>query len=320
MRYFDSFEQVQLKHSWVAIGVFDGVHLGHQQIIRGLVEKAKRVSEPSVILTFHPHPLVVLHGCHTPIYLTTPQQRIDVLDRLGVDVVITQPFTYQLAQQSAQAFLLQLNQHLYMRQLWAGYDFALGKNREADVQVLSQMSATIGYTFQKIVPVELDGKVISSSGIRALLQNGDVEQAADWLRRPFQVDGLVISGDRRGSSIGIPTANVQCMSLMVMPKNGVYICEVEVEHQWYPTVTNIGFRPTFNGANAGEPVLEAHLLDFNQDIYGKNVRVNFLRRLREELIFSTAQDLLAQIQIDIQMTRLYFAKQTASKLYKCEVL
>lgn len=308
MEIVESFEQLHLNSSFLAIGVFDGVHLGHQQIITGLVREAHKAAEPAVVMTFHPHPIVALYDYKEPLYLTSLQQRNEILEGLGVDIVINQSFTKDFSQQSGEEFLYRLKKHLNFRQLWAGYDFALGKNRQADVHALIEMSKALQYTLRKFDPIMLDNEVISSSAIRALLMQGQVEKAARLLGRLYQVEGLVVKGDGRGTALGIPTANVQPSVQTVIPKTGVYVSEAIVGGETLKAITNIGIRPTFNGEHPHEVVMEVHILDFHQDIYAQRIRVNFCVRLRDEMKFDQVADLLAQVQRDIQTARLYFQK------------
>ncbi len=310
MEIVKSFEQLHLKSSFLAIGVFDGVHLGHQQIIKGLVREAHKAAVPAVVMTFHPHPMVVLYEYKDPLYLTSLQQRNEILADLGVDIAINQSFTKDFSQQSGGDFLYRLKSHLNFQQLWAGHDFALGRNRQADINALMEMSKALHYTLRRFDPIMVDNEVVSSSAIRALLIQGHVERASRLLGRPYQVEGLVVKGDGRGTALGIPTANVQPDEQMVIPKTGVYISEAIVGGENLKAITNIGIRPTFNGEHPHEVVVEVHILDFHEDIYAQRIRVNFIIRLRDEMKFQRVADLLSQVQRDIQAARLYFKESS----------
>ncbi len=287
--------------SIVTIGVFDGVHRGHQALIEQLVQQAHSTGRLAVVLTLFPHPDVVLRGQSGRYYLSTPEQKAALLGALGVDQVVTHPFDDAVRQIRAADFVDQLLTHLHMTSLWVTPDFALGYQREGNFAFLQAQGAAKGFEVRAIELVQADGKaVISSSAIRAALDAGNVEQAAAWLGRPYAVEGPVVHGDHRGRTIGFPTANVDIWEEQVMPANGVYACYVTLEAQRYAAVTNIGQRPTFNGTGTR---VEAHLLDFDQDIYGKRLSVAFVARLRGEQKFSGIEALVAQIHIDAEQGR-----------------
>jgi riboflavin kinase/FMN adenylyltransferase len=254
------------------------------------------------VLTFHPHPAVVLGKRNSPFYLTTPEERAERMGELGVDVVITHPFTQQVANTSARDFIAQLYAHLHINCLCVGHDFALGKGREGDVPTLRRLGEEFGYQVHIVEPVEVDGKVVSSSLIRAALADGDVEMAARLLGRPYEISGEVVHGDSRGRSIGIPTANLAVRADRALPKPGVYTCQATLQGARFGAVTNVGYRPTFND-QAPAPTVEAHLLDFDGEIYGAFLCLAFITRLRDEKRFENVQALVEQIRRDIQRGR-----------------
>lgn len=300
MQHYWSLEAVSLDNVWLAIGAFDGVHRGHQEILHQLTTEAHQARATVVVLTFHPHPIVVLHGYQEPLYLTTPEKRAELLGEYGADIVITLPFTIEMATLTAQQFLKQLQAHLEVRQLWVGYDFAMGRNREGNAAALRQLGHTFGYTFREIPAVLVDGEIVSSSQIRSLLTAGEVVQAACKLGRPFQVEGKVIPGDGRGRTIGILTANLQTASQIFLPRRGVYACWAKLEGQRWPAATNIGIRPTFdNVPSSATSTLETHLLDFQGDLYDRKITLDFISRLRDEQRFANASMLVNQIRQDI---------------------
>ena len=288
-----SLADATLSNAWLTIGTFDGVHLGHQEIVRNLAAGAHAEGAPAVVLTFHPHPAVVVRGRTGAFYLTLPEERAALLGELGVDVVITQTFDAQIAATSAPDFMQLLKARLGLRQLWVGYDFALGHARTGNVDVLRHLGESLGYQVQVVPPVKQGDEVISSSQIRVLLQAGQVEQAAGLLGRPYLLGGQVVHGDGRGRTIGVPTANLD---------TGVYACLAEVDGRWLAAATNIGLRPTFDGADK-VPLLEAHLLDFDENLYGQTVNLSFLKRLRGEERFPDVETLVTQMQQDIRDTR-----------------
>jgi riboflavin kinase/FMN adenylyltransferase len=308
---YSSIEDVSMQGVWLAIGLFDGVHLGHQKIIRNLTNEARQAGVQTVVLTFHPHPMVFLHQFPGPIYLTTPEKRAELLGRLGVDVVITQLFDSRVADLTARQYLEILHMHLGMRQIWAGYDFAMGKGRQADAEVLTHLGSEFGYTYQIMPAVKVDGRIISSSQIRDLLLMGDVEQAERRLGRPYQVQGTVVRGDGRGRGLGIPTANIRPMEQIVLPAQGVYACWAQVGQRCWLATVNIGKRPTFDTQGKTALTIEAHLSDLasQDDLYGEEMSLDFIKRLRGEMRFSSPEELVAQIQTDIQDSRLILSKK-----------
>lgn len=299
MQHYWSIDDVYLQASWLTIGSFDGVHKGHQQILRNLTVGAHQANTKAVVLTFHPHPAVVLGKRRDPFYLTSPEERATLLAQLGVDIVLTCPFNVHVAKTTAHDFMQELSKHLHMDQLWVGYDFALGKNREGDVPTLRKLGEFLGYEVHGITPVEINGEIVSSSAIRTALGVGDVVKVADFLGRPYQINGEIVHGDGRGRSIGIPTANLDVWAERAIPKAGVYVCKARIGSQTFGAVTNIGVRPTFEN-QSDSPTVEAHLMDFSGDLYGKRMKLEFIERLRDEKRFTSIESLVNQIHADIQ--------------------
>ena len=302
MQHIKDLKEVNLDRSWLTIGTFDGVHLGHQQIITALVKGASAAGLPSVVVTFFPHPQLVLQEQSRPFYLTLPETRARLLAELGVDYVYTWPFDLATSQLSARQFVGQLSDHFHFEHLLIGYDFALGKNREGNAEVLRSIGVDYGYSVDQIPPYRFKGSLVSSSRIRQELRAGNVREAAALLGRDFEVSGEVIKGDDRGKSLGFATCNLAVHPELVDIKPGVYACQAVVEGKTWMAVTNIGFRPTF-GDDLKSPRIEAHLLDFSGDLYGQRVRLSFVARLRDEMKFSEVSDLIAQIQHDVAQTR-----------------
>lgn len=299
MVHVTSLNDVQLEQpSLVTIGVFDGVHRGHQQLIGGLVARAKASGHLTTVLTFFPHPDIVLRGLTGRYYLTTPDQRADELHKLGVDTVITQTFDDKFRHTRAADYVTQLSQRLKMSELWVGQQFALGYEREGDVGYLSKLGESLGYSVHAMdLVADADQHVISSTSIRGLLQAGKVEQAAELLGRPFAIQAEVVKGDQRGRTIGFPTANLAVWSEQVLPAYGVYAGWATVDEMRYPAVTNLGVRPTFDGQRMA---VEAHLLDFSGDLYGKALNLSFNFRLRGEQKFDGITALITQIRADVE--------------------
>jgi len=302
MQHINRLNALTLERSWLTIGTFDGVHLGHQQIIKALVEGSRAEDLPAVVVTFFPHPQLVLKEESRPFYLTLPETRARLLGQLGVDYVYTWPFDRETSQLSAREFVSRLYDQFHFEKLLIGYDFALGKDREGNAEVLRSIGREIGYSVEQIPPYYFQGSLVSSSRIREQLREGNVRKAAALLGRDFEVTGKVIHGDDRGKSLGFATCNLEVHPQLVNLKPGVYACKAEIQGDIWKAVTNIGFRPTF-GEDLESPRIEAHLLDFSGDLYGKQVRLTFVEHLRDEKKFAEVSDLIAQIQRDINQTR-----------------
>ncbi len=298
--------------SMVTIGVFDGIHRGHQHLIRDVVEHAHSEGCLAVVITFFPHPDAVLRGITGRYYLTTPQQRADLMGELGVDHVITLPFDDDFRHIPAADFVDLLIKHLNVRALTVGSDFALGYKREGNVEFLREQGAQKGFALHVVDMVRgnggTDSDKISSMHIREALTEGRVEQARHWLGRAYSVTGEVVAGEQRGRKIGFPTANVDVWNELVIPANGVYAGWALLEGERLMAVTNVGYRPTFNGQGI---TVEVHILDFNRDIYGHQLTFTFESRLRPEMKFNGIQELIAQIALDSQAARDYLTAESS---------
>lgn len=302
MVHYWSLDSIRWQKSWLTIGSFDGVHRGHQEIIRQMAAGAHSQGCPAVVLSFYPHPAKVLGKRQDFKYLSTPEERNAQLRTLGVDLAITHPFNPQIAGKSAREFMLHLQQHLGLVELWVGFDFALGRKREGDIPKLRELGEELGYRLHVIDAIRCSEQPISSSLIRNALAEGDIRLANELLGQNYSLNGLVIPGDGRGRTIGIPTANLDVWHEKAIPRPGVYTCRATVEHQTYGAVTNIGYRPTFEN----QPVqarVETHLLDYQSDLYGRKIRLEFLDRLRDEQRFPSIEALVDQIQTDIRTAR-----------------
>ncbi len=303
MRHLRNFGDAAFESdSLVTIGVFDGVHRGHQSLIKNLVDRARAARYQTIAVTFFPHPDKVLDKTSERYYLTTPEKRAELLLTHGVDTVITLPFDDSIRQLSAAAFVRKLVDNLRMKELWVGADFALGFQREGDVRFLRAQGAMHGFDVNAVDLITAIGsdKLISSSKVRERLRQGDVGEARDMLGRAYALAGRVVVGDKRGRTIGVPTANLAVWDEQLVPANGVYATRAVLGEDAYMAATNIGRRPTFAGDNI---TIEAHLLDFSGDIYGEMLELRFEQRLRAELQFSGLDELVAQIKQDIAETR-----------------
>ncbi len=300
MWFTQRFEEIEPFPSVVTVGAFDGVHLGHQALIGQVVAMARAQGWRSVVVTFFPHPAVVLRG-DPPFYLTSPEEKRARIARLGVDVLIQIPFTLETARIRAADFVERLVR-IGMRALWAGPDFALGYRREGTLPVLEELGRRYGYTLHIATEFHLGGRPVRSSRIREALQRGDVRAAAECLGRPFSISGEVVAGVGRGQRLGFPTANLSIWPEHALPANGVYACWAELpEGVRAMAVVNIGVRPTFD--QSSERVVEAHLLDWAGDLYGRTLTLHFIDRLREERRFPSVAELVAQIYRDIARAR-----------------
>lgn len=303
MQHIRSLAGVSLRNAWLTIGVFDGVHRGHQAILRQLAAgaHASRSGAPAVLLTFDPHPAVVLAGRDLKV-LTTPEERADLASALGLDAVITHPFDRTVSEMSAHDFMARLKNHLGLSHLLIGYDFALGKGREGNAQRLTELGRELGYSVTVIDAVSDESGVISSTEIRKLVSVGSVAEAANLLGRNYALSGPIVHGDGRGRRINIPTANIHYPESKLLPVNGIYACWAWIGTERHMAATNIGVNPTFTPDKRTVNV-EAHILDFDRDLYGQELKLEFITRLRDELKFDSVDSLLAQIHADIAKTR-----------------
>ncbi|MBP6179793.1 MAG: bifunctional riboflavin kinase/FAD synthetase [Anaerolineales bacterium] len=307
-QHYRSLEEVSTQNAWLTIGVFDGIHRGHREIIQKLTADAHANHAPAALLTFEPHPASVLSGQEIKC-LTTPDERAELLAALGMDIVITQRFTRDLSTVSAFEYMSQLKQALGVGHLLIGYDFALGKGREGNAQRLTEIGKELGYTVEVIHAVSDESGVISSTEIRKLVSTGNVAEAANLLGYNYSLRGEVIHGDGRGRRINIPTANIDYPKQKVTPPNGIYVCWAHIGTEKYMAAANIGFNPTFT-PDKTTPSLEAHLLDFSGDIYGRDVKLEFVTRVRDELKFNSVDALLERIWDDIRITREMLSKKS----------
>jgi len=301
MQHYRSLEEVNLQDSWLTIGVFDGVHRGHQEIIKKLTTGAHADDAPAVVLTFDPHPASVLSG-HEIKCVTLPDERADLLGKLGVDVVITERFTRELSTVTAYDFMSRLIPQLGLQHLLIGYDFALGKGREGNATRLTELGLELGYTVEVVSALSDESGVISSTEIRKLIEVGNVAEAARLLGHPYSLHGPVIHGDGRGRTINVPTANISYSHDKMIPAKGIYACWAYLNDKKYLAAINIGTNPTFT-PDKQSPNVEAHLLDFHRELYGEDVRLEFVARLRDELKFNSVDKLLEQIWKDVAKVR-----------------
>ncbi len=310
MTHVLSLEGISLPESWLTIGVFDGIHRGHQEIIRRLVGGARSARIPSVVLTFWPHPAKVL-GDGRVRCLTTANERAALLSDMGVDAVITYHFDAATASTSAQDFVAALHQRLGFQRLLIGYDFALGKGREGNAARLAEIGRLLNYEVEVVPALSDESGVISSTEIRKLVATGDVAAAAGLLGHPYSLEGPVVTGDGRGRELGFPTANIDYPEEKILPANGIYACWAWLDGARHAAAVNVGVRPQFH-PDAHKPLVEAHILDLQQQLYGIHVRLDFVGRLRDEMRFPSVAHLVEQIERDVQQTRQLLAPQASA--------
>ncbi len=308
MKIFHGTENANIARPTVlTLGVFDGLHIGHQRIMETVVLQAKAAKAIPTAITFDPHPRAVLHPDSAPPLLQTLDQRLANLEVLGIEQAIVIPFSAEFSQQPAEDFLTDIiRDRLHAKEVYLGKGFAFGKNRGGNIELLRQKSAELGFVADEVDEVQLRGIRVSSSAIRRLLADGKVNLARRMLGRPYGVEGVVIRGNRRGHTIGFPTANLKPHN-RVIPRYGVYATATLIDGIWRKSITNIGVRPTFE--SDADPSIETYIFDFDGDLYGDVLRVRFLHRIRDEKKFNGIDELKAQIELDSNRARNYFRHQ-----------
>jgi riboflavin kinase/FMN adenylyltransferase len=292
----------------VTIGNFDGVHLGHRAILDRVITRARAQDGEAVLYTFDPHPRKVLQPDRAPDLLATMEQKIELLEQTGLDVLIVEHFDLEFARTPPELFV---REFIYRRirpiEVYVGYDFHFGRDREGSMRLLTETGPLLGFSVTIIPEVKVEDRDVNSTRIRDLLKAGDVEAAAELLGRPFAIRGPVVEGKQRGRGFGFPTANL-APSSEIVPGAGVYVCELclvddgdPAAGSVLPAVTNVGYRPTFE--DESELIPEAHAIDFSGDLYGRNVDLRFLARLRSERKFDSLDALREQIARDVEAAR-----------------
>jgi len=281
----------------VTIGTFDGVHIGHRKILDKLIKKAKKKGLKSVLLTFFPHPRMVVQSNNSIKLINTIEERIEILGKTDLDYLVIQPFDRSFSNLSAFDFVRdvivdKLNTHT----LVIGYDHRFGKNREGDFEQLKEFSHTFDFEIKEIEAQDINNTSVSSTKIRKALETGDIKTANQYLKHPFFFNGIVVKGQQLGNTIGFPTANIEISeNYKLIPKNGVYVIKAIHQEKHYFGMLNIGNRPTVSGNNK---TIEAHIFDFNENIYGEDLRIIFLYFLRDEQKFDSIEILKEQLKKD----------------------
>jgi len=285
------------KDTLVTIGVFDGVHLGHKHLISQLVGKAEQENLLSVVVTFRRHPQEVLHPDTRLPFLTSLAEREKLLKNEGVDIIIPLTFTAETSRLSARDFIGLLRKHLGMRGMVIGPDFALGKKREGNADALGKLGREMGFSVTVVPPVMIDGEIVSSTAIRKALSDGDVHRVRRLVGRGFSLRGPVVAGAGRGVALGFPTANLDFGPGQALPADGVYASWVSIKGKIFPAMTNIGTNPTFGDKRRA---VEVYVVDYRGDLYGSEIQVEFVERLREEKRFDNAEELKKQMAEDVK--------------------
>ncbi len=284
----------------LTIGTFDGVHLGHQRLLQHLKSLAESKDLLPGVLTFQNHPRIVLNPGAKLQYISALEERLALIRDSGIDLVIAVDFTKELSSIKSRDFVALLCDQLKMKGLVVGPDFALGHQREGNIQVLKQLGAEMDFWVEPLEAVQIGTNAIKSNSIRNLISQGDVENTASMLGRWFSLTGTVVKGDQRGRTLGFPTANLSLEPRLVIPADGIYATWVIVDGQRHQAATSIGVRPTFEIHGR---TVEAFIMDFDGDLYGKSLTLEFTRRLREELAFSSVEALIDQMKLDVEQAR-----------------
>lgn len=303
-----------LRGTVLTLGVFDGLHLGHQAIMKTVVERAEAVGAVPTAITFDPHPRAVLHPDNAPPLLQTLDQRLANFEFLGIKQSIVIRFDQQFAGINAETFLRDIVfERLQAKEVYLGKGFAFGKSRAGNIELLRKISQELGFVADEVPEIQLRGIRISSSKIRQFLSEGKVNLARRMLGRPYGVEGQIVRGFQRGRTIGFPTANLKPQN-RVIPKFGVYATATLIENEWRRSITNVGVRPTFE--NELEPSVETFVFDFDGDLYGDSLRLRFLYRIRDEKKFNGIDELKAQIKKDCDVALEYFSHEGVKNMLK----
>jgi riboflavin kinase/FMN adenylyltransferase len=312
MQYFESIERAALRGAYLAIGSFDGLHRGHRHLLTKMAQAAQEDGAPAAVLTFFPHPRTVFGPATAPPfrYLIPMEERLRRLREFPLDAIIFQPFTPEFSRISAAEFLASLKTKLGLRSLWCGPGFSFGHRREGNVAYLTEQSLASNFSVYVVPPLTDPGGPISSTRIRQALSTGDVVRAADLLGRKFSVSGTVIHGAGRGRTMGFPTANLELWPELSVPAYGIYATVVLHDGWRHTGATSIGVRPTFPNENIHPATIETHLLDFDGDLYGSTLQLEFVARLREERRFPDKDALCDQMRIDVAQTRRFLQEES----------
>ena len=286
-----------------SIGIFDGVHLGHQHLIKQVIRQARRLKAQSAIFTFSPHPLMMLNPLRVPHLLIFLRHRLRLISSLGIDLCLVLKFNRALANMPPEEFVRNLTNKFRIKKLLIGENFYFGKNKCGDLRLLKELGKKYNFKVEKIKIIKAQGKSISSTKIRQLVRQGKLNIVSKLLGRPVSILGTVTKGFARGRTLGFPTANINPHH-EVLPPFGVYAVRVKINEGWHQGILNIGRRPTF--FRDGQPSIEVHLFDFQRNIYGKDLEIIFLKKMRAEKRFKSTSALAQQIKKDVERVKKYF--------------
>jgi riboflavin kinase/FMN adenylyltransferase len=286
--------------SIITLGNFDGLHLGHQELIKTVIRHAEETGSLSMVVTFRPHPLKILAPEKCPPLISIYEEKIQLLEKLGIDVLVKIPFTLDFSTMEPRDFVKNILVDLLgAKEIFVGYNYRFGKGRKGNIRMLQDLGKELGFVVREVQQVSLNGEVISSTRIRELIKSGDVRHASKLLGRPYALWGIVVKGDGRGRGLGFPTANI-APKHSIIPSNGVYAVRLFVRDNHYNGIVNIGMRPTFDAKSLA---IEVHIFDFDEDIYGEEVNLYFISKIREEKRFGSADALINQINADIKTAK-----------------
>jgi riboflavin kinase / FMN adenylyltransferase len=293
--------QSEFKNPVLTIGNFDGVHLGHQRIFQRVKEKAREIGGDSIVYTFEPHPVELLAPERKPLLITPSREKLRLIEEQGIDIAICANFSPKFASQTPEEFVKNiLYDQIKIRQLFVGHDYTFGKDRRGNIAMLRDLGKKLGFNVEVVEAVRVAGAVVSSTRIRELIQKGEMPEGAKMLGRNYPLSGKVIHGHGRGSKqLGFPTANLKPEGAL-FPKPGIYATWTYHEGKKYAGVANLGWNPTFHDQKFS---IEVHILNFDRDIYGQTLRVEFVERLRDEITFRGPEELVAQIKKDISQAK-----------------
>ncbi|MFD3156569.1 bifunctional riboflavin kinase/FAD synthetase [Haloimpatiens sp. FM7330] len=291
----DNFKMNLSSDTYVSLGSFDGLHLGHMQLIKKAIQCSKDNNTKSMIHTFKNHPLSIINKELAPKLIMSNKTKVTLLNKMGIDMVNLVPFNKEYMSISPEKFIELLIKHYNAKGIIVGFNFRFGRKNSGDVELLKKLSKKLGFDLHIISPVKFEDEIVCSTRIRKLIKEGNVEKANSMLYQCFSLEGEVIKGKHFGRKMNFPTANIKINSDMIVPKNGVYYTVVKYDEKIFKGITNIGYSPTVDGKNL---TIETNILDFNKDIYGENIEVYFVKRMRNEVKFQSVQQLINQLSKD----------------------
>jgi len=304
MKQFDALDQIHIaENTVVALGNFDGVHKGHRELISRSVKSAEAAGMKSAVFTFSNHPRNLLGNGQEVKNILYPEDKAHILEHLGVDYMFNLPFTPEILALSPEAFVDELLiGHFHMKEAYCGYNFRFGKGAKGDVRTLTRLGLERGFGIHVMEPYLIDGEPVNSTMIRKLIESGHVDQCEKYLGRYYSILGEVVVGNKLGKTLGFPTSNLILDESMVAPPNGVYITYCVYDGKRYPSITNVGEKPTIGSF---EKNVETHIFNFDYELYGKKIRVEFLKRTRQEVKFGSVEELSRQITLDCINAKAY---------------